>query len=246
MVVQFGELDYRGAPNRTARYVMTARKAFHELGVKDPGEHMIVSPYITNSSGDLSTIMLKRTPFTAGGGRAVRDRAGQGPAVADVVGAGPAAGRGHRGQARRRTGRRTCGRDRRRPTRTGSTRSSDDGPFFWHFSGFGDVLSHYFDPITAGDPELLIGERVLILLLGFAVLYAADLPARAVLLRAPRVAGAAGEADLGALLRRARARVHLLRDHDDPAAGAVPRVPDLLADGHARVDCSCSPGSARC
>jgi len=42
---------------------MTARKAFAELGVKDPGAHMIVSPYITNSSGDLSTIMLKRTPF---------------------------------------------------------------------------------------------------------------------------------------------------------------------------------------
>ena len=50
---------------------------------------------------------------------------------------------------------------------------TDDGPFFWHFSGFGDVLSNYFHPIKAGDPELLLGERVLILLLGFAVLYAA-------------------------------------------------------------------------
>jgi hypothetical protein len=50
---------------------------------------------------------------------------------------------------------------------------SDDGPFFWHFSGFGSVLSHYFESIKAGDPELLLGERVLILLLGFAVLYAA-------------------------------------------------------------------------
>ena len=49
---------------------------------------------------------------------------------------------------------------------------TDDGPFFWHFSGFGDVLSHYFESIKAGDPELLLGERVLILLLGFAVLYA--------------------------------------------------------------------------
>jgi hypothetical protein len=50
---------------------------------------------------------------------------------------------------------------------------TDDGPFFWHFSGFGDVLSHYFESIKPGDPELLLGERVLILLLGFAVLYAA-------------------------------------------------------------------------
>ena len=35
------------------------------------------------------------------------------------------------------------------------------------------MLSNYFHPIKAGDPELLLGERVLILLLGFAVLYAA-------------------------------------------------------------------------
>ena len=30
--------------------------------------------------------------------------------------------------------------------------------------------------------------------------------------------------------------LHVLRDHDDPATGAVPRVPDLFADRHARVD----------
>jgi hypothetical protein len=172
MVVQFGELDYRGAPNRTARYVMTARKAFQELGVQDPGAHMIVSPYITNSSGDLSTIMLKRTPFTPaevgrfetalgrvplsqvawapgrepGDGIVPRLVGARDDAAADAI----AAGYPHRIDA-----------------------VTDDGPFFWHFSGFGNVLSHYFESIKAGDPELLLGERVLILLLGFAVLYAA-------------------------------------------------------------------------
>ena len=81
---------------------------------------------------------------------------------------------------------------------------TDDGPFFWHFSGFGDVLSHYFESIQAGDPELLLGERVLILLLGFAVLYAA------IFLLAPfffvrrEWKVLPGQADVGALLRRAR------------------------------------------
>ena len=64
MVVQFGELDFNGPPNRTARYVMTARAAMKDIGIENPSDHMIVSEFITNKSGDLSTIMLKRTPFT--------------------------------------------------------------------------------------------------------------------------------------------------------------------------------------
>ena len=64
MVAQFGELNFGRAPNRTARYVMTARKALGELGVTRPGDHLIVAPYITNATGDLSTILVKRTPFT--------------------------------------------------------------------------------------------------------------------------------------------------------------------------------------
>ena len=47
------------------------------------------------------------------------------------------------------------------------------------------------------------------------------------------------------LLRRARSRLHVLRDHDDPAPRAVPRLSHVLAHGHARRRSSCSPGSAR-
>ena len=50
---------------------------------------------------------------------------------------------------------------------------SDDGPFFWHFASFSQVARDFFRPITATDPEDSIGERVLLLLLGIAVLYAA-------------------------------------------------------------------------
>src|SRR4029077_19905401 len=63
MVVQFGELDFLKSPNRTSRYVVTARKALQELGVKDPNNHLLVAAQLTKS-GDLSTIVVKRTPFT--------------------------------------------------------------------------------------------------------------------------------------------------------------------------------------
>src|SRR6476646_4795505 len=35
MVVQFGELNFQKSPNRTSRYIVTARSALQELGVKD-------------------------------------------------------------------------------------------------------------------------------------------------------------------------------------------------------------------
>ena len=50
---------------------------------------------------------------------------------------------------------------------------TDDGPFFWHFSSFGDVLGDITRPINALDPEDAIGERVMLLLLGVAILLAA-------------------------------------------------------------------------
>ena len=173
MVVQFGELDYRGAPNRTARYVMTARKAFQELGVKDPGAHMIVSPYITNSSGDLSTIMLKRTPFTPAEVGRFETALGKVPLSQVAWAPRPAAGRRHRARAAsaRATTRRPT-RSRRR-TRTASTRSPTTGRSSGTSPASATCCRTIFESIKAGDPELLLGERVLILLLGFAVLYAA-------------------------------------------------------------------------
>ena len=114
MVVQFGELDFTDAPNRTAATSMTARKALEELGVKDPATHMIVSPYITNTSGDLSTIMLKRTPFTpAEVERLRRPRSRKVPLIAADVGARPTARRRHRAPS-------SSARDRRRGRRGSS------------------------------------------------------------------------------------------------------------------------------
>jgi glucan phosphoethanolaminetransferase (alkaline phosphatase superfamily) len=50
---------------------------------------------------------------------------------------------------------------------------SDDAPFFWHFHDFPDVLGDIFSPLNTDDPEDVIGERVLLLMLTIAVAYAA-------------------------------------------------------------------------
>lgn len=171
LVAQFGELSFESAPNRTARYVMTARKALRDLGVDDPGKHIVVAPYVTNETGDLSTIMVKRTPFTPAevarlqqGVTAVpKTQLVWAPGVAPGPGLVPQLLEGTDAQAQQAATRYDRDVDA----------ISDDGPFFWHFVGFGSVLRHFFDPIRATDPEDSIGERVLILLLGIATLYAA-------------------------------------------------------------------------
>ncbi|MEX0663256.1 MAG: hypothetical protein WD598_00640 [Acidimicrobiia bacterium] len=50
---------------------------------------------------------------------------------------------------------------------------TDDAPFFWHFVRYGDVAARFTDPIDRRDFEDAIGERVLLLLLGIAILMAA-------------------------------------------------------------------------
>jgi hypothetical protein len=170
MVVQFGELDFQKSPNRTSRYIVTARSALQELGVKNPNDHLLVAAQLS-TAGDLSTIVVKRTPFT--------------PAEADrfinqihhLPDQHPYAAPGH-----------DFGTSQVSRLAAGSnadvsaivdhstkdiTPVTDDAPYFWHFSRFGDVLRNITHPLKTNDPEDAIGERVLILLLGIAMLYAA-------------------------------------------------------------------------
>ena len=180
MVVQFGELDYRNAPSRTARYVLTARDALERLGVEDPSQHIIVSSFITDATGDLSTIVVKRTPFT----QAEIDRF----AAAVPVTPPHEPGAFPRSEVAYAPGRPDDGGIVGRLAGAGSTDEAeavaadypreispvrDDRPFFWHFSSFGDVLSNITDPFSTDNPEDVIGERVLLLLLLVAVGYAA-------------------------------------------------------------------------
>jgi spermidine synthase len=61
--MQFGEVDYDSKPNRTARYMATARKAMSEMGVSDFGRHVILVTYRFGMTR--STILIGREAFTA-------------------------------------------------------------------------------------------------------------------------------------------------------------------------------------
>ncbi len=170
MVVQFGELDFKGKPNRTARYVMTARAAMKDIGIENPGDHMIVSEFITNKSGDLSTIMLKRTPFTPAEVARYEAEAPKLPMVSTSWVPGQ--------QPTDHVVSRLAGATDAEAAKIAAdyprdiSPISDDAPFFWHFVGFDDVVKNIFQPLTASTPEDSIGERVLLLLLGVSVVYA--------------------------------------------------------------------------
>ncbi|MCZ7534556.1 MAG: hypothetical protein M5T61_00535 [Acidimicrobiia bacterium] len=175
MVVQFGELAFDEQPNRTARYVVTARNALREIGVEDAGDHLLVAVYRSGSSGDLATIMVKRTAFTKEEIAAFEDAVPKldDVGIAHVPGGAPGPEKGTRLVASLASGSAAevdaivAGHSRQIAS------ISDDAPFFWHFTKFRTVLRDFFRPIEAHDPEDSIGERVLVLLLGVAVAFAA-------------------------------------------------------------------------
>ena len=57
---QFGELDYEAKPNRTARYVATARETLGRRGVEDATKHLVV--LTTPGAWDVSTVLVKKAP----------------------------------------------------------------------------------------------------------------------------------------------------------------------------------------
>ncbi|MCB1016304.1 MAG: hypothetical protein KDB10_14490 [Acidimicrobiales bacterium] len=175
LAAQFGEFDFENQPNRTARYVATAREALASQGVDDPTDHIMVATTPAVGFGQqLSTILVKEEPFTDEEidafttglddieGSRLRYAPGQpvaGEPVSDLVTA--------QGDEL----------DRFFDDYPNDVHSiSDDGPFFWHFTSFDTVLGDMVHPVDPGDLELFevgIGERVLLLLLVVATLFAA-------------------------------------------------------------------------
>jgi hypothetical protein len=172
VAAQFGEVNYGAKPNRTTRYVGTARHALAQVGVRDPSRHILVATSPTElGAGSVATILVKPKPFTAAEverfarvvkavpGAVLRyapDRAKANSPVTRVITSSPAAlDRFYDGY-----------RYDVRPI-------SDDRPFFWHFKPFGNVISNFEDKIDTADREDTVGERVLLLLLFVAILLAA-------------------------------------------------------------------------
>jgi hypothetical protein len=172
VAAQFGEVNFEEKPNRTTRYVSTTRHALEEIGVDDPSQHILVATSPTDlGASSVSTILVKREPFTP---EEVDRFTTQLEDVDDAV------------------LRYAPGRDVE-PSPVSEVAGlpddelddwydhyqydvrpiTDDGPFFWHFTRFGDVISGFGDPVNRFDHEDATGERVLVLLLGVAVLFAA-------------------------------------------------------------------------
>ncbi len=172
LAAQFGEFDYQHKPNRTSRYVATARHALGQLGIHDPSRHILVatSP-VEGTASTLSTILVKRTPFTT----AEVDR------VIGALGAMPGAtlryAPGHPVRGESVSAIATLSGSRldhwfdRYPYDVRPI--TDDSPFFWHFTPFRDVIADFGKPVNQSDFEVDVGERVLLLLLGIATLFAA-------------------------------------------------------------------------
>jgi hypothetical protein len=171
LAAQFGEFDYDARPNRTTRYVATVRDALREIGVDDPARHVMVVTTTTEAPSALATVLVKKAPFTA----AEVDR------VLANLGAVPnatlryAPGHPVRGESVTQLATIPDSQLGRwydsyrydvRPV-------TDDGPFFWHFTPFDDVIRNFSHPIRRGDAEIALGERVLLLLLAVAVVLAA-------------------------------------------------------------------------
>ncbi len=174
LAAQFGELRYDERANRTARYAGTVRHALAERGIDDAASHVLVAstadPF--NASLRYSTVLVKETPFTAA-------------------------------EVERFSGFATSKPDTRVEHLPGQTLDNsvsqvlslpdgelddwyssyeydvtpieDDGPFFWHFARFRDVIGDIGDSIDPSfvDPEDAVGERVLLLLLVIATLFGA-------------------------------------------------------------------------
>src|SRR5207244_689304 len=138
IAAQFGEWDIEGKPNRTTRYVATARAALEELGVKDASQHVLVSSGPGFGPQHLTTILVKRQPLTD----AERERLRRGVAMMDggrVEFDGGATGRD------RPFGMALTLPDRELAAWTTSqtydrSAITDDAPFFWHFVRFHDAI----------------------------------------------------------------------------------------------------------
>ena len=166
----FGEFNYADKPNRTTRYLSTARRAFSDSGVQEFDRHAMVAT-ATAWPFSLSTIVLGKSPFT-------QDQA---------VGFKQMARKMEGGRARYFPGKTKANSPVHKIILLPATQLEefystykyeihpvyDDSPYFWHFSRFRDAMSTPFKIGNAiVDHTDSIGEQVSLLLLILAIFLA--------------------------------------------------------------------------
>jgi len=172
LCAQFGEVDYATVPNRTARFLATAREALRQEGIGEFGRHALVAthpefPFV------LSTVLLSREPFSAEQGEAFLGAAARVPGtVARHVWG--------RAQDHTMVGRVALLGDRELEAAYAGyaydvTPISDDAPFFWHFARFRDLLGRVGELRSQVDHTRGVGELGLLVMLavsgGFAAFF---------------------------------------------------------------------------
>jgi hypothetical protein len=172
VVAQFGEQDFADIPNRTARYVATARAALEDMGIHDLRDHVMVAR--APAQGGLpgvSTIIVKPTRFTAAEVARFVAQIGTVAGAKLVYAPGVHAPTNLVTQTIVLSDSQLNAVHSHYPYSVGPV--TDDKPFFWHFTPIKRVLREYSQPITGTNVEVAVGERVLLLLLGVAVVLAA-------------------------------------------------------------------------
>jgi spermidine synthase len=202
LCTEFGDVDFGARPKRSVRYLATARAALERLGVTDFERHVMVGT-TPGFFWPPTLVLLKRTPFTPDEIARFRAKLAQ----IDARRAGPGADPATR-EAEYRT-RGVVWHAAGGPTDVSGAHPihrvialppaeleawqddfaydtsavTDDAPFFWHFVRFRDaLLGPWGERFAVYDPEEATGERVLLVLLAFAVAFAAAmllLPLRA-------------------------------------------------------------------
>jgi hypothetical protein len=169
--VQFGEVFFDQKPNRTTRYLATAREAMRRRGVERFRDHVLMS--VAPGIFTHATVLLGASPFAADAVRSFRETNGA-IAGSRILHAGRDGARGDRHPVQEVISLprgALAGWLERYPYDVRPV--IDDSPFFWHFVPFRDaVLRPWGQTTDIWDPEDATGERMLLLLLLVAVVFA--------------------------------------------------------------------------
>jgi spermidine synthase len=164
---QFGEINYAEKPNRTIRYLTTAREAFRRIGITDFSRHVLVATtpgYLFTTS----TILLRREPFEP---VHVERLTAKATAIgSEVRFAGRPTEPDHPVTAAITLA--PADLERWYATYPWNVRPiTDDAPFFWHFIGFRRAFRSALFPGPSATEEGL-GERLLLVLLALVTTFA--------------------------------------------------------------------------